>query len=115
MSTPGLRERKKRRTRDALTDAAYALFDAKGFDATTVDEIAAAVEVSPRTFFRYFASKEELALAPLDQQVAAMLAALAARPAAESVLTALRAAAVEVLEACEDGADGFDGERYRSM
>jgi AcrR family transcriptional regulator len=115
MSTPGLRERKKRRTRDALTDAAYALFRAKGFEATTVDEIAAAVEVSPRTFFRYFTSKEDVALAPLNQQLAAMLAALAARPAGESVITALRAAAVGVLEACETGAAGFDAERYRSM
>ncbi|WP_214400902.1 TetR family transcriptional regulator [Pseudonocardia lacus] len=115
MSTPGLRERKKQRTRDALTDAAYALFREKGFDATTVDEIAAAVEVSPRTFFRYFASKEDLALAPLNQQLAAMLTALAARPAGESVLTALRAATVEVLEACEAGIGGFDGERFRAM
>jgi len=115
VTTPGLRERKKQRTRDALTDAAYALFEEKGFEATTVDEIAAAVEVSPRTFFRYFTSKEDVALAPLNAQLAAMLAALAARPAGESVITALRAAAVGVLRACEDGSAGFDAERHQAM
>jgi AcrR family transcriptional regulator len=115
MSTPGLRERKKQRTRDALTDAAYALFHDRGFEATTVDEIAAAVEISPRTFFRYFTSKEDLALAPLNQQLAAVLAAFSARPADEAVTTALRRAAVGVLEACESGADGFDATRFCDM
>jgi AcrR family transcriptional regulator len=115
MSTPGLRERKKQRTRDALTDAAYALFSAKGFGATTVEEIAGAVDISPRTFFRYFASKEDLALAPLNQQLAAVLVAVAERPADESVMTALRRATVEVTAACETGGAGFDEARFASM
>jgi AcrR family transcriptional regulator len=90
--TPGLRERKKRRTRDALVDAAHRLFLSQGYARTTVDEIAAAVDVSQRTFFRYFANKEEAALAVLADADDDFVRRLADRPAEEPPLTALRAA-----------------------
>lgn len=57
-SVASLRERKKEKTHGALVDAARRLFLTKGFEGTTVDEIAAAAEVSQRTFFRYFPTKE---------------------------------------------------------
>jgi AcrR family transcriptional regulator len=108
----GRRERKKQRTREALIDAAFRLFQEKGFEATTVEEIADEVDVSSRTFFRYFSSKEDVVLTFQEGQFATMLQTLAARPAAEPVMTALRNASVEVLRACEVGDHGFDPERF---
>ncbi len=87
---PARRERKKRQTRDALVRAGLALFNAKGYEHTAVREITDAVDVSERTFFRYFASKEDLALSFARDYTDALLAELAARPAAEPPLTALR-------------------------
>jgi AcrR family transcriptional regulator len=87
---PGRRERKKQRTRDALFEAAMELFAAKGYDRTAVHEITDAVDVSERTFFRYFASKEDLVLSFIRDGAAAFAAALAARPAEEEPLTAAR-------------------------
>jgi AcrR family transcriptional regulator len=110
--TAGRRERKKQRTREALVDSAFRLFADKGFEATTVEEIADAVDVSSRTFFRYFASKEDVVLTFQEEQFAAMTEAFTARPGDEPVITALRNAAVSVLRACEDGAFGFDPERF---
>jgi AcrR family transcriptional regulator len=98
-----LRERKKQRTREALIEAAFELFTTKGFEATTVDEIADAVEVSSRTFFRYFGSKEDLATSLQLQQFLEVYTALEARPAHEPVITALRRACVQVLQEYEDG------------
>src|SRR4051794_28366615 len=110
--TAGRRERKKQRTREALIDAAFRLFQEKGFEATTVEEIADAVDVSSRTFFRYFASKEDVVLTFQEEQFTTLLEALAARPADEPVMTALRHAAVAVMRACEEGDFGFDPKRF---
>src|SRR3954468_13674817 len=101
MDQPGLRERKKQRTREALIDAAHAVFCANGFDATTIDQIAEAVEVSSRTFFRYFASKEDVALSLADEQITSVLTAFAGQPADMPVLTAMRTAAVEAMRGYE--------------
>ncbi|GHB38872.1 TetR family transcriptional regulator [Streptomyces cirratus] len=86
----GLRERKKQRTRDALLRAALLLFLSQGYDKTTVDEITDVVQVSQRTFFRYFANKEEVAFAVQDLVESHFVAALRARPASEGPLTAMR-------------------------
>jgi len=112
---PGRRERKKQRTREALIDAAFDLFGEKGFEATTVEEIADAVDVSSRTFFRYFASKEDVALSFQEEQHEAVLAALTARPREEPVVTAMRRAVVEIARACERGDLGFDPQRFEVM
>jgi AcrR family transcriptional regulator len=83
-----LRLRKRARTRAALISAALELFERQGYEATTIDEIAAAADVSPRTFFRYFATKEEVALG--DDLGAEILRLLAARPADEPMLESVR-------------------------
>jgi AcrR family transcriptional regulator len=88
----GLRERKKAITRRALEDAALKLFAGKGFDNTTVDEIADACNVSRRTFFRYFASKEEVFEGDKQERNTQMLNTLASRPADEPALASLRVA-----------------------
>ncbi|MEV8393623.1 TetR/AcrR family transcriptional regulator [Streptomyces sp. NPDC057539] len=106
--TAGLRERKKLLTRRALMEAATELYERKGFHATSLEDIAAVVNVSPRTLTRYFGSKEGVILGYEDDDHAALLRELAARPAAESPLEALRAATLAVI----DGSSGEDGERY---
>lgn len=83
------RERKKRQTRDALVHAAMRLFNAHGYDHTAIREITDAVDVSERTFFRYFASKEDLALSFIRESTDTFLRELAARPPAESPVEAL--------------------------
>ncbi|MEO8263341.1 MAG: helix-turn-helix domain-containing protein, partial [Pseudolysinimonas sp.] len=59
VETPGLRERKRLATRRAIQVAAIEIVRERGLDATTIDEIARIADISPRTFFNYFSSKEE--------------------------------------------------------
>ncbi|HEY9332073.1 MAG TPA: TetR family transcriptional regulator [Streptomyces sp.] len=88
----GLRERKKRRTRDALLRAALGLFTTQGYEETTVDEIVDAVEVSQRTFFRYFAGKESVVFAVQDMVESRFILELRQRPATETPFEAMRRA-----------------------
>jgi AcrR family transcriptional regulator len=90
----GLRERKKARTRASLREHALRLFREKGYQATTVEQIAAAAEVSPSTFFRYFPTKEDLVLQ--DDMDVRMLAALEQQPPGLNPIAAVRAATRQV-------------------
>ncbi|EFC81363.1 TetR/AcrR family transcriptional regulator [Parafrankia sp. EUN1f] len=85
----GLRERKKRRTHDALSEAAIALFLERGFDNVSVAEVAAAAEVSKPTLFAYFPTKEDLVLHRLVDHAGEAGRVVRARPAGESPLQAL--------------------------
>jgi AcrR family transcriptional regulator len=89
----GLRERKKARTRASLREHALRLFREQGYQATTVEQIAAAAEVSPSTFFRYFPTKEDLVLQ--DDMDTRMIEALERQPPDLAPLPAVRAAVTE--------------------
>jgi AcrR family transcriptional regulator len=86
----GLRERKKVQTRLALAHAAMRLFEERGYAATTVDDIAAAANVSRRTFFRYFGGKDEIFIVDPQGKLDALHVALAKGPADEPTIAALR-------------------------
>jgi AcrR family transcriptional regulator len=85
---PGLRERKKERTRREITETARRLFGERGFEAVTVAEVAAAAEVSEATVFNYFPSKEDLFFGGLEAFEEALLDAIRERSPGESALTA---------------------------
>ncbi|MBT2439429.1 TetR family transcriptional regulator [Streptomyces sp. ISL-36] len=90
-----LRERKKLRTRAAIRRATYRLVAEQGYDASTVEQIAAAAEVSPSTVVRYFPVKEDILLT--DENDALLAARLRARPADEEPLESLRAVVLEAV------------------
>jgi len=103
--TASLQDRKRALVRDAISHAAWALFAAGGYEATTVDEIAARAGVSRRTFFRYFSTKEDVAVGTSDAYAEEFLAAFRARPAREAPLDAIRHALRSmVLARAEDAA-----------
>ncbi len=90
----GLRERKKAKTHEAIQEHALRLFHEQGYAATTVEQIAAAAEVSPSTFFRYFPTKEDVVLH--DSLDPVMIKAFEEQPAELSPIQALRVAMREV-------------------
>jgi AcrR family transcriptional regulator len=97
-----LRERKRVRTRQALIDAAAELFEQHGYDGTTIADIAAAADVSTRTFFSYFASKEEVLFPDADARVKAALTAIDERRPGELPTAILLRALGELGDAGDD-------------
>jgi AcrR family transcriptional regulator len=93
-----LRERKKADTRRRLMTIALRLFEERGFDETTVGELAAAADVAPRTFFRYFPTKVDVLFGDHDELVALVRDTLAVRPANESIVHAVRRATLEGIQ-----------------
>ncbi|MEU3985148.1 TetR family transcriptional regulator [Streptomyces sp. NPDC026672] len=89
-SQPGLRERTRRAVRKEITDAANALFVERGYEETTVGDIAAAVGMSQRSVFRYFPTKEDLIVGKFDFVADDMLRVLRERPAGEPVWESMR-------------------------
>jgi AcrR family transcriptional regulator len=99
---PTLRDRKRERTRQAIVDAATDLFEHRGYDETTVADIAAAAEIGTRTFFSYFASKEEVLFPASDARVRAAVDAIAARKPEDRPADVLLRALHDVGEADDD-------------
>ena len=107
----GLRERKKRATRDAIAASARRLFAERGFDAVTVAEVAAAADVSEKTVFNHFATKEDLAFAGGEARLDQLLADIAQRPAGTSVLDVFRASSEAMIDTVAAATEGDDRPR----
>jgi AcrR family transcriptional regulator len=100
-ATEGLRERKKRETREAIARAALRLFARRGFDAVTVADIARAAKVSEKTVFNYFPAKEDLVFGAGMQRVAALIEAVRARPEGASIVEPFRRWTMDHLDRVE--------------
>src|SRR5262245_30139869 len=101
--TEGLRERKKRRTRQAIAEAAMELFKERGFDAVTVADVAEAADVSVKTVFNYFPAKEDLVLHGGEERRAAVIEAVRTRPPGTSLVKPFRDATMAFVDAVEHG------------
>ncbi|MFJ9039290.1 TetR/AcrR family transcriptional regulator [Streptomyces sp. NPDC102406] len=107
----GLRERKKLKTRTTIREATYRLIQDRGYDATTVEQIAEAAEVSPSTVFRYFPTKEDIVLT--DEFDPILERELRARPADESLIESLRHVIDRSLHLAQES-DGPEVSRLRT-
>ncbi|MGV0838131.1 TetR family transcriptional regulator [Mycolicibacterium thermoresistibile] len=113
---PGLRERKKQRTRATLADAAVELFLRNGYENTTVDQIAAVADVSPRTFSRYFATKDAVILSLIDANLSQGARALREQPAELNHFDALYRAYARFYRRTKDaGPDDLTSDRVVAM
>jgi AcrR family transcriptional regulator len=97
MAGRGLRVGEKQLRGDALLEVALDLFERHGYDETTIEDIARAADISPRTFFRYFDAKADVLLAQRWHDDVGLVARVAARPRSESPLEAVQHVAVDIL------------------
>lgn len=113
----GLRDRKKRRTRQSISDMATQLFVERGFEEVTLAQIADAAEVSVKTIFNHFGSKDDLYFDRFDELRASIVAVIVERPAGTTVLAALEALLTDNrVPFPGDGWGGLrDQERYESF
>jgi AcrR family transcriptional regulator len=111
----GIRERKKRQTRAKLIEAAIDLSERQGFEKTTVDQIAEAVDVSARTFAHYFPTKADVILALLDDLTAAVNTELTLVPPDVNPLPALLAANIGMLRRAADGVGPMSPDRIVAL
>jgi len=91
MTSTGLRERKKQETRQGLRSAALRLTAERGLDRVTVEDIAQVADVSVRTFFNYFPSKEEAVIGAEPESMEQIKALISARPVDEEPFLSLHA------------------------
>jgi AcrR family transcriptional regulator len=110
-ATPGLRERKKQRTREAIVEAAFELFGERGFDGTTIADIAEAADIAPRTFFSYFPSKDDVVFHDFEANHAMVASWLRDREPGTNTIDALRTGLAGVRGQLD--ADGLREKRLR--
>lgn len=105
MSTQSLRAKHATETRQRIVDVALGLFAQVGFDATTIDRIALAADVSPRTVYRYFPTKEALRFHRFDQRMSGITEHIEARPAGETSLDTLTVVFCQMIDQLRGGPD----------
>jgi AcrR family transcriptional regulator len=102
MAVPTLRDRKRERTREAIETAAFRLFAERGYDGVTVAQIAAAADVAPRTYFRYFATKEDVLFGRDAEVLDAVAGIIDGRPRGEDPVATARACSLAMGAWAED-------------
>lgn len=106
----GLRERKKLRTRELIFRAAVRLFEERGYDATTIAEIAEAADVATKTFFNYFRSKDDLFFSDQEMRVRVMLEVVETHPSDESIAALVERLRVRLVELMLSGSLDWDAD-----